>query len=112
MPVLAALHWLPREKRVDFKILLTTFKALHDLAPEYIRDLIIPYLPLCSLRSLNLSLLRKPRSKTKTFVDHSFVVCSPQLWNKLTCHLRQLDELEAFMNGIKTHLYKQAYAEI
>ena len=111
-PVLAALHWLPIEKRIDFKILLTTFKALHDLAPGYIRDLITPYQPHRSLRSLNLSLLRKPRSRTKTFGDRSFAVCSPHLWNKLPRHLRQIDELEAFKSGIKTHLYKQAYSEM
>uniref|UniRef100_A0AAQ6IB00 Reverse transcriptase domain-containing protein n=1 Tax=Anabas testudineus TaxID=64144 RepID=A0AAQ6IB00_ANATE len=33
-PVLASLHWLPVCFRIDFKILLITFKALHGLSPS------------------------------------------------------------------------------
>ncbi|KAF7659786.1 hypothetical protein LDENG_00292330, partial [Lucifuga dentata] len=32
-PVLAALHWLPVSFRIDFKIPLLVFKALHNQAP-------------------------------------------------------------------------------
>ena len=39
-PVLVDLHWLPVKFRIDFKILLITYKAIHGLAPEYILDLI------------------------------------------------------------------------
>jgi hypothetical protein len=35
-PILYRLHWLPIEYRIKFKILLITFKAIHDLAPDYI----------------------------------------------------------------------------
>ncbi|XP_075933638.1 uncharacterized protein LOC142933414 [Anarhichas minor] len=34
-PVLHDLHWLPVKYRIDFKILLTTYKALNNLAPPY-----------------------------------------------------------------------------
>ena len=44
-PVLQRLHWLPIRARIDFKILLLTYKALHNLAPEYITELLIPYKP-------------------------------------------------------------------
>ena len=33
--LLASLHWLPVKARVDFKVLLLTYKALHGLAPTY-----------------------------------------------------------------------------
>ena len=33
-PLLLNLHWLPVEQRIIFKILLVTFKALHDVAPS------------------------------------------------------------------------------
>ena len=39
-PVLINLHWLPVRYRVNFKILLLTFKALYGMAPSYIIDLI------------------------------------------------------------------------
>ncbi len=39
-PVLRALHWLLVSYRLDFKILLFVFKALHGIAPIYIADLV------------------------------------------------------------------------
>ncbi|KAK7895247.1 hypothetical protein WMY93_020572 [Mugilogobius chulae] len=50
-PILQQLHWLPIKQRINFKILLTTFKALHNLAPQYISDLLNIYTPSRSLRS-------------------------------------------------------------
>lgn len=38
-PVLSTLHWLPVKHRIDFKILVVTFIALHSQAPQYILDL-------------------------------------------------------------------------
>ena len=38
-PVLHDLHWLPVTQRIHFKILLTTYKALNNLAPPYLSDL-------------------------------------------------------------------------
>jgi len=35
-PLLRELHWLPVRLRVDFKILLVTFKILHGVAPSYL----------------------------------------------------------------------------
>ena len=34
------LHWLPIEQRIEFKILLLTFKAINGHAPAYISELI------------------------------------------------------------------------
>ena len=44
-PVLRSLHWLPIKHRTSYKILLLTFKALHQLAPLYISDMISCYNP-------------------------------------------------------------------
>lgn len=50
-----SLHWLPIKFRVDFKVLLLTYKALHNMAPDYISDLIKPYTAVRSLRDLVIS---------------------------------------------------------
>ena len=50
-PILLHLHWLPVSERIKFKILLLTFKALHQQSPTYIQDLITRYLPSRPLRS-------------------------------------------------------------
>ena len=34
-PIIRDLHWLPIRARMNFKVLLLTFKALHGLAPQY-----------------------------------------------------------------------------
>ena len=108
-PVLKRLHWLPVDKRIEFKILLTTFKAMTGLAPGYIHDLLEPYQPRRALRSMDLTYLRKPRSRTKTFGDRAFASSAPYLWNKLPRTLRQCVELESFKTSLKCHLFKKAY---
>ena len=40
-PVLRRLHWLPVRSRVDFKVLLLVYKALHDKVPGYIRQMLV-----------------------------------------------------------------------
>ena len=108
-PILANLHWLPIDRRIEYKILLTTFKALHGLAPGYIRDLIVQYNPPRNMRSMNLSLLHEIPAKYVTFGERSFKFCAPKLWNKMPVNLRKIDELEAFKGETKTYLYKEAY---
>ena len=39
-PVLVRLHWLPVSYRIRFKVLLLTYKALNDLSPEHIFELL------------------------------------------------------------------------
>ena len=53
-PILCDLHWLPVKYRIDYKILLLTFKAIRGLAPTYIQELItIKQRSKYSLRSNN-----------------------------------------------------------
>ena len=39
-PILMDLHWLPVNERIQFKILLLTFKSLNGFAPVYIDEMI------------------------------------------------------------------------
>ena len=50
-PILKRLHWLPVRARIEFKILLMTYKALNNQAPDYIKELVVEYKPGRSLRS-------------------------------------------------------------
>ncbi|KAI5619000.1 gastrula zinc finger protein XlCGF28.1-like [Silurus asotus] len=50
-PVLISLHWLPIKSRIDYKILLLTYKALNGLAPQYLSELLYQYDPPRLLRS-------------------------------------------------------------
>jgi hypothetical protein len=44
-PVLVSLHWLPVQYQIKYKILLYTFKALNNLAPVYLQELVNAYQP-------------------------------------------------------------------
>ena len=73
-PVLCSLHWLPVKFRIDFKILLFTFKAIYGHAPGYLIDLIaIKEQPRYNLRSASGLILKYPSLKLKkTFGDRAF----------------------------------------
>ena len=50
-PLLIELHWLPIEQRINFKILLFTYKIVNGLAPMYLSQLLVLYVPRRDLRS-------------------------------------------------------------
>ena len=93
-PVLAALHWLPVHFRINFKILVLTFRALHGQAPPYISDLIELHVPACTLRSSGHRLLMVSFTHFKTRGDRSFQVVAPKLWNALP--------MDSFKKQLKT----------
>ena len=72
--VVAALHWIPILFRIDFKIILLTFKSLNGLAPIYISDHLVPYVPMRTVRSVDGALLVVPRSRQVTKGDRAFAV--------------------------------------
>ena len=86
-PVLCQLHWPPVSFRVNFRILLLTFKAIHELAPSYINNLVkIKRLhSKYGLRSNDGILLSHPNFKTlKSLGDGAFLASAPKLWNDFT----------------------------
>ena len=62
-PVLRELHWLPVDRRIEYKILLYAYKALNGLAPEYLCNMVELYAPDRVLRSASQNLLVVTRGK-------------------------------------------------
>ena len=108
-PVLIKLHWLPVRWRVQYKLLVLVFSALHELAPKYIQDLVTPYSPNRNLRSADQCLLVVPRYNLEGCGRRAFSVSGPALWNSLPENIRQSDTLAKFKALLKTHLFKLAY---
>jgi len=110
-PILRDLHWLPFQARIKFKILLFTFKAIHNIAPSYINSLItIKSKSSYSLRSNNGIYLESPKGKMlKTFGARSFQSAPPYLWNKLSHDIRKIKSLEKFKKAIKTYIFMEAF---
>ena len=80
-PALYELHWLPVSLRIDYKILLLTFKCIYGLAPTYLSDLIsIKSNSLYNLRSTGKLLLDHPKGKMLTTLGaRSFSAAAPKL---------------------------------
>ena len=108
-PVLRFLNWLPVHYRINFKILLVVYQILHQLAPDYLQDLI-------SLRSSStsrhlrssstLQLSHGPLSTTR-YGDRAFSTLAPILWNKLPHRIQDAPTLDSFKSLLKTYLFNQ-----
>ena len=75
------LHWLPAAQRTQFKLCLTVFKALHNLAPTYISNMCVaPTSALAGrrLRSADDAKLDVPRTETE-FGKRAFAVSSQSM---------------------------------
>ena len=110
-PALYELHWLPVSLRIDYKILLLTFKCIYGLAPTYLSDLIsIKSNSLYNLRSTGKLLLDHPKGKMLTTLGaRSFSAAAPKLWNELPVELRQATSLNSFKSRLKTYLFKKYF---
>ena len=90
-PIMRALHWLLMRARINFKVLLLTFKALHGLAPQYLQSLISVKTLCYNLRGSNTLLPAMPSVKSKaTLGDRAFAVAAPSSWNSLPSELRSI----------------------
>ena len=82
--LLRTLHWLPAKARSQYKIACLCFQCIYQNSmPPYISDLLHPYCPSRTLRSLDASLLTVPRFSLDTFGKRSFSVFGPTVWNSL-----------------------------
>ena len=94
-PVLMRLHWLPIDLRIEFKILIITYKTLHGLVPAYIEDLLVSYIPGRYLRSAKKNLLAVPGFKlNQGYGRRAFFVPAPLFWNSLPQHVRDAESLK------------------
>jgi hypothetical protein len=108
-PTLKVMHWLPIEQRILFKLLLLTFKSLHDQGPSYLKELLIPYTPPRTLRSSSDNLLCVPTTHYVETSKRAFGVIAPREWNKLPPNVRNKSSVTSFKTALKTHLYRIAY---
>ena len=104
------LHWLLVDKRIEYKLLLYTYIALHGLVPGYRCELVVPYAPRRVRRSAESNLLTVPPGK---YGSRSFVRASANLWNSLrgdrAAWLRNSLTVESFKRNLKTYLFCERF---
>ena len=88
-----------------------TFKALNNLCPSYISDLLETYKPVRNLRSSGRKLLVVQRSKLKSYGDHAFSVAAPTLRNNILDSIKCSEDLSSFKPNLKTYHFKHYFNE-
>ena len=107
--ILKELHWLPMEQRITFKVLLLTFKALNNLVPPYISQLIVPYNSTRNLRSAGKLLLEVPNVRLKSYGSRAFSVNAPKHWNEIPLDIKLSRSVDVFKSRLKTYLFRLAF---
>ena len=111
-PILHHRHWLPIQQRIEYKILLNTFKVPQRSAPKYLIDLIYGLQPsfFYDLRRSNnwilMSTLKCFRKVTKGY--RSFMVAVLRIWNSLPINIRSACTTSCFKQKLKTSSFSKA----
>ena len=106
-PHLKDLHWLPVRYRIEFKILLLTYKSLHGLAPHYITEL------LKKLRNTRReqNKLLVPEINLKRTGSKAFSYSAPYLWNVLPKDIREAASTDIFKKKLKTFYFEKHFCK-
>ena len=128
-PLLMDLHWLPVEYHIKYKLLLFTYKGIHQMTPQYINEMFTrkstQYRSQLSsvARGIvfvngnvsgdivfdDIIYLSVLRTNSVTFEQRSLAVAGPQLWNSLPIDIKMENSLDGFQSKIKSYLFKQAF---
>ena len=98
-------------RRIEYKILSHTYRAIHHQSPVYLSDLLSVYRPTRSLRSESTTMLTVQRTRTVTFGDRPFTKAAATLWNSLPVNIRNSDTCIKFQRQLKTFLFRQQYVD-
>ena len=107
-PVLRRLHWLPVRQRVNFKLAVFVYQALHNTTARYLVEdcQLVSNAGRRRLRSADIDTCIVLYTRTR-LGDRSFSVAGPRLWNSLPAELRQPDvEIGQFRRLLKTFLFE------
>ena len=107
------LHWLPVKQRIIFIIGMIWYKAIHGLAPPYLKELLVPVSSVPALirnrsESRGTSSFH-PQQGTPLTVNEVFAVAGPTWWNYLSLEIRNSSSIQTFRFRLQTFLFREAY---
>ena len=95
------LNCLTIQKRCQFKILVLTFKVLHNNSPQYICELLQWYTPSRALRSASITSLVPNRSRTIRYGPRLIGTSAATLWNAQPNHIKSARNVIQFKRHLK-----------
>ena len=106
------LHWLPVQRRIEYKMCVLVYKCLHQLAPIYLSELCISVAATATrshLRSAVQGNLVISYCRTKRYGQRSFSYFGPALWNSLPPTVRDPSlSLTQFCAQLKSVVFSRA----
>ena len=111
-PHLKSLHWLPVLYRVQYKVLLHVYKAIHGLTPSHIQQLVQVRQSRRQLRSSERLLLEVPKVRTVRYGQRTFRFSAAQLWNPLPENIKMCENVYTFKKCLKTYLFRNAFIDL
>jgi len=106
--LLQTLHWLPVEKRINYKLAVLTFKTQQTSSPQYLNRHILLRTSARNTRSSSVPLMCMPFRRT-SFARRSFSTAAPLTWNSLPPAILFCNSLSTFKSRLKTHLFSTAF---
>ena len=118
-PYIIRSHILPVKYRIEYKICLTVFKCLHDLAPQYLQELLKWNTPTNDVLNIYDDSNFVPRTtqdpyllivpsdfgKRTRYRSRTFSHYAPRSWNTLPYALRCCNDKSVFKTKLKTHFF-------
>ena len=109
--LLKKVHFLPVKYRIDFKIALLTYKCLNNLAPKYLKELVVPRKQ--SVKSVRLDddcfILDYPACPNYLSTYKAFTYSSAKVFNSLPYHIRSAESVLLFKSKLKTYFFSLAF---
>ena len=99
------LLWSPVPNRINYNKAVLTYRALINLTPAYITNVLkpMPQVHSLNLRSSEKDSLYVPKSRTALYSD-LFSCSAPRLWNVLPQCARETGSLDSFKKTLKNNL--------
>ena len=111
---LIGLHWLPVDKRIEYKLLLYMYNELHDWALGYLCEFVVQYVPRRVRRSAELNLLTVSPGKHGKYGSRSFARASANQWNSLKREradwLKNSPTLDSFKRNLNTFFFWEQFS--
>ena len=81
------LHWLSIQERINYKIIVTVYKCIHRLAPNYLSSILTTRTRDNRLRQKQVCHELNTHSCVKVVGKQAFGTRAPELWNKLPLNI-------------------------
>lgn len=112
-PLLHALHWLPVQARVEYKLCMLCFNFFSGTCPLYFSQLLTKYkIGREGNRSENDSRVLTSVKRNTNYVtlgERSFSFCAPEVWNSLPFDIRHKESMSSFKSALKTYMFRKYF---